>query len=190
MIHAVELVVLLLLLCVGHGVVDVSPDPVRRIARNWALWVVGLGAAIAVFSVPPLVVWVVRLAVVLAVVFAVRWVWGEAVGFRRGPHLIPEPSRGALREAVHELSGFPHAACRRTVRAVLREHHPHMALLGLTRLSAEDCPDVESLLQEWRRAADEALEEVRDIAARLDGETERPADASAMLLIAQALSLH
>jgi len=190
MIHVVELAAVLLLLCIGHGVVDVSPHPVRRIARSYVFWVAGLGVVIALFSVPSLVVWLVRLAVVLAAVFAFRWVWGEAVAFRRGPHLVPEPSRGSLRAAFRELSAGSNAMCREAVRTVLREHHPYVALLGLTRLDAAECSDVEEPGLAWRGAADLAIEEVRDAAARLGGEPERSVNTNDMLFLAQALSLY
>jgi len=190
MIHIVELAAVLLLLCIGHGVVDVSPHPVRRIARSYAFWVAGLGAVIALFSVPSLVVWLVRLAVVLAVVFAFRWVWGEAVAFWRGPHLVPEPSRRSLREAFRELSACPSAMCREAVGTVLREHHPYVALLGLTRLDVTECSEVEEPGLTWRCAADLALEEVRETAARLSSDPYGMADTNDMLFLAQGLSLY
>ena len=188
MAHIVELCVLLLLLSVGHGVVDVAPELSRRIVRGFILWMLAMAGAAVVFSIPPLAIWAVRLGLVLVAVYTFQWILGGIVGFVRGPFLFAEPGTRVLAAAAHRASGLPMRECRRLARRMRRAYHGYTTLLGLAELEATEGTDAEAFGCAWSEECERALAGAREVVCRCAGKDEGDrVGAADILFVTQAL---
>lgn len=167
--NAIELAVVLLLMAIGHGMVNTAPNVVRRVVTSVVLWWFVFAAGIAVLYFPDLAAWGVRVAVVALAFYFGRWGIAWVLGAVSGPRLFDVPDTVRLASAAHEVSGLPMRECRRFSRRMCRRYDGDIALLGLLALSENEAdvpPDFEVA---WDDACGRALETVRESAMRLAG---------------------
>lgn len=167
--HAIELIMLLLLMAVGHATVNVAPGWVVRIVRSFVVWVLTFAVGIALLCIPSVAVWVVRAGIVLMVAYLARWLLDMVVDFFRGPFLLALPSVAALAEALHTTAGLRVHVCRKLARRINRNHDGFIALLGLAHMKTDVAGNEEAALAAWQEASEKALEPARDMARRLGG---------------------
>ena len=163
MTHLAELTALLLLMSIGHGVTVSAPEVVRRIVRNFILWMIAFGVGLALFSLSWLVTAVVRFGAVFAVAYAVRWVVGDVVDFLRGPYLMAIPGPAGIAEAVRRISGKSARESRRLTDCVCDENDPVIALLGLVFVGSEGGEKAQDFGAAWRKGCDGALASVSEL---------------------------
>ena len=164
--HAAELAALVLLLAVGHGVISVTTEPLRLIARSFLMWTVGLAVVIALFSIPGIVTGVVRFGMVLVGAYAARWLIGDVASFLRGPHLMAEPDALAVAEAARRVSDLPSAECRDMARRIVRDFDGTIALLGLAYRARDAAAQEKEFAAGWREGCEKAVSAVREVAER------------------------
>jgi len=189
--HMVELAVLLLLMATGHGVVNVAPEVVQRVARSFVLWLASFAAAIALFSIPSIVSAVVRLGFVLVGAYLVRWVVGDIVHYWRGPYLMAIPDRSAIADAVRRVTGRSPGECRLLAARMLCDHDEILALLGLVFTSSEAKRGEANFGDSWAAGCEKARASVLALAERYSDNSQqgRPAVFD-MRFLAQALCVY
>ena len=188
--HCAELVGVLLFMTVGHGVLDLAPHVVTRVARSFILWLIVFGAAVLVLWVPPLAASIVRIGMVLLVAYGAWWLVAIVVEFFRGPYLLQPPRTSDLGEAVQQVTGLAARSCRRLARRVLKRHDAYVAFLGLGMTTAQTNSGETAFRETWLDACERALASVRELAGRYGGRSGGRIRARDAQFLAQALCLY
>ena len=189
--HAIELAVLLLLMCIGHGAVNPAPGVVRRTATAFAVWCAVFAGAIAVLYSPPASAWLVRLGIVILGAYFARMAISGLLTLGGGARLFETPDTRRLALVAARISGAPLSACRRVSRRMAREYGGEALLLGLVGLNEAGVGPAEDFEAAWEAACGKARAEAEALAVpRGKGSTETRPSALDGLFVAQALCLY
>ena len=188
MLHAIELLAVLLLMALGQGVLDISPRPARRVVASFLAWALAFAVGIVVLSIPAVAGSAVRLAIVVLAAYMLRWLIGSVVEYFRGPYLLEPLRTGELAAAAEHVSGLPTPVIRRITRRMEREYEGFLCLAALLRLPLGEAVEERAFEQRWREGCEAVRKEAVEMAARFGHpRAEGRFNASAVMFVAQAL---
>jgi hypothetical protein len=189
--HAIELTVILFVVCAAQAALDVAPHAARRTVWSFLGLCAAFAVGIAVLSSRSVADPVVRLGIAALIAYMLRWLVTGAVDYLRGPMLM-EPARAVdLAAAAERAAGLGPRAAMRAARRMLRSWEGEIALAALARIGPAPEADEAAFVARWEAACAPALEEARRTTARFSPSGgEGRVSVAGLRFVSQALCLY